>query len=437
MGRCGQQVQAPCGLVMFALVDVNNFYASCEQLFNPKLRGRPLVVLSNNDGCVVARSAEARALGVPMAGPWHKVRKLVEDAGGLALSSNYTLYADMSDRVVTVLSEFTHELEVYSIDESFLDFSGIRDRITHGRKIKEKIAMWLGLPVCVGIGPTKTLAKLANHIAKKRSEYGGVCDLAAMSEEQKDKIFGEIEVGEVWGVGRKLRERLGEMGITTVAGLRGADIQTIRSRFSVVLERTVRELRGAPCAELELTPPAKQEIISSRTFSGYVRDIETLRSAVTHHASRAAEKMREQDSVAGVISLFIRTNPFRDGPQIQRAASVALPNPSAHTPLLASVALRALARLYKPGFDYRKVGVMLRDLSPAGYGQIPLLDLEGEEQPTDRRAKFNETLDNINKRWGRGMAKLLVEGNSIDWHMARDRLSPAYTTSWSDVPTVH
>lgn len=422
---------------MFALVDVNNFYASCEQLFNPKLRGRPLVVLSNNDGCVVARSGEARAIGVPMAAPWYKVRKLVEDAGGLALSSNYTLYADMSDRVVNVLSGFTPELEVYSIDESFLDFSGFHDRINRGRKIRKRMAMWLGLPVCVGIGPTKTLAKLANHIAKKRPQYAGVCDLAAMPEEQRNKIFGEIEVGEVWGVGRKLRAGLGAMGISTVAGLRDADIQTIRSRFSVVLERTVRELRGTPCADLEITPPAKQEIISSRTFSGYVRDIETLRAAVSHHASRAAEKMREQGSVAGVICLFIRTNPFRDCPQIQRAASVALPNPSAHTPLLASVALRTLARLYTPGFDYRKVGVMLRDLSPVGMGQMPLLDVEGEEQPVDRRARLNEALDNINKRWGRGTAKLLVEGNSTDWHMARDRLSPAYTTSLSDVPTVH
>ena len=421
---------------MFALVDVNNFYTSCEQLFDPKLRCRPLVVLSNNDGCVVARSAEARAIGVPMAGPWYKVRKLVESNGGTWRSSNYTLYADMSDRVVEVLSAFTPNLEVYSIDESFLDMDGFRDCVSHGLEIRRRIQTWLGLPVCVGIAQTKTLAKLANHIAKKRPQFSGVCDLAAMAQGNRDRLFSEIDVGEVWGIGRRLREQLGEMDISTVAALRDADVQTLRDLFSVVLERTVRELRGTPCAELELVVPGKQEIISSRTFSGYLQDIETLRAAVSAHASRAAEKMREQGSAAGGISVFIQTNPFKECAQYQRASSLPLSQPSADTPLLVQAALRMLERIYRPGYDYRKVGVMLRNLTPAGSGQIPLFAAGHSTQSDARRTKFNATMDSINRRWGRGTAKLLVEAVPQHWQMARKSLSPAYTTDWNALATV-
>ena len=227
------------------------------------------------------------------------------------------------------------------------------------------------------------------------------------------------------------------MGISTVAALRDADAQTLRDRFSVVLERTVRELRGIPCADLELTPPAKQEIISSRTFSGYVQDMETLRAAVSAHASRAAEKMREQDSVAGGMSVFIQTNPFKESAQYQRASSMRLSHPSADTFLLVQAALRMLDRIYSPGYDYRKVGVMLRNLTQAGKGQMPLFTDGPQAQSTDRRTKLNATLDRINRRWGRGTAKLLVEAVPQQWQMARNSLSPAYTTDWTALAVVN
>lgn len=417
---------------MFALVDVNNFYASCEQLFDPKLRGRPVVVLSNNDGCAVARSAEARALGIPMGAPWHQWRERMRPHGVVALSSNYTLYADMSDRVVEVLSAYTPDMEVYSIDESFLDVSGSSDRVRQGREIRERILAWLGLSVCVGIGPSKTLAKLANHAAKKRLEFSGVCDLAAMSRSQRDALLADIEVGEVWGVGRRLRARLEHMGIKTVAALRDSDVQTIRASFGVVLERTVRELRGISCLDLEQVAPAKQQIICSRTFGGYIRDLALLRAAVSTYTARAAEKLRVQESVAGTLQVFIQTNPFRDGAQYQRSITIALPDPSADTLALVQWALRGLDRIFKPGFDYRKAGIMLGNFSPADRGQLSLLSAP----VSDRRIQLNVVLDRINRRWGKGTARVMVEAVTMPWAMKRERLSPAYTTQWAGVPVV-
>ena len=421
---------------MFALVDVNNFYASCEQLFDPMLRDRPIVVLSNNDGCAVSRSAEARALGIPMGAPWHQWRARMRPHGVVALSSNYTLYADMSDRVVEVLSAYTPEMEVYSIDESFLDVSGCRDRLKLGLEIRERIWTWLGLAVCVGIGPTKTLAKLANHAAKKRPQFGGVCDLDAMPTDQRDALLADIEVGEVWGVGRRLRARLEAMDIRTVAALRDADVQTIRDRFGVVLERTVRELRGTSCLNLELVASAKQQIICSRTFGGYIQDIDTLRAAVSTYTARAAEKLRAQDSVAGSLQVFIQTNPFREkggaAAQYQRGTTIPLPDPTADTMLLVQWALRGLDRIFRPGFDYRKAGIMLGNFSPADRGQLSLLS----GQDGERRSRLNSTMDRINRRWGKGTARVMVEAIKAPWAMARGSLSPAYTTEWAGVPVV-
>lgn len=310
---------------MFALVDCNNFYASCEKLFDPKLAGRPLVVLSNNDGCVVARSAQAKALGVPMGVPWFKIQALAREHGIVARSSNYALYADMSNRVVEILSGFTPCMEVYSIDESFLDFRGFADRTTHGQFIRQRIAHWLGLPVCVGIAPTKTLAKLANHIAKKDPRFEGVCDLAQMAPEVRAAHFAAIDVGEVWGVGRRIAEQLAGMNIRTVADLANTNPQAIRRRFSVVLERTVRELNGTGCLDLEEMAPPKQQIMASRSFGQSVEDLPTLKEAVAAYTSRAAEKLRQQACVAGALTVMIRTNPFKpEAPQYQRTVTVPL-----------------------------------------------------------------------------------------------------------------
>lgn len=336
-------------MAVFALVDANNFYASCEKLFNPSLKNRPVVVLSNNDGCVVARSAEVKALGIPMGMPWFKLRDDARRHGIVAYSSNYALYADLSNRVVEILSGFTPSLEVYSIDESFLDLSGLAQEgyPAYGAKIRERVADWVGLAVCVGIGSTKTLAKLANHCAKKAlAGSNGVCDLSAMPEAQLTSLFSRIEVDEVWGVGRKLSERLATMGIRTVQQLREADAETIRSRFSVVLERTVRELRGVSCLDLEEIVPTKQQIMSSRSFGTLVYDLADLEEAVATYIGRAAEKLRGQNSLAGAVQVCIRTNIFKpEAPQYQRTVTVPLPEATADTRILTHWALYCVASI--------------------------------------------------------------------------------------------
>jgi len=425
-------------MAVFALVDANNFYASCEKLFNPSLKHRPVVVLSNNDGCVVARSAEVKALGIPMGTPWFKLRDEARRHGIVAFSSNYALYADLSNRVVEILSGFTPSLEVYSIDESFLDLSGLAQEgyLAYGAKIRERVADWVGLAVCVGIGPTKTLAKLANHCAKKAlAGSNGVCDLSALSETQLTALFSRIEVNEVWGVGRKLSESLEAMGIRTVQQLREADAETIRSRFSVVLERTVRELRGVSCLDMEEVAPAKQQIMSSRSFGSLVYDLADLEEAVAAYISRAAEKLRGQNSLAGALQVHIRTNIFKpEAPQYQRAVTVPLPEASADTRVLTHWALRVLRRVYRPGFGYHKAGITLLDLLPKANQQFSLFVPEGLVGA--RNEKLMGALDRINQRYGRGTLRLAAEGVDQDWRMRRGNLSPRYTTEWSELPSV-
>ena len=422
-------------MTVFALVDCNNFYASCEKLFDPKLAGKPVVVLSNNDGCVVARSAEVKALGIPMGVPWFKIQKEAKQYGIVAFSSNYALYADMSNRVVEVLGQFTPNLEVYSIDESFLDLTGFnRDLVEYGQDIRQRIQQWLGLAVCVGIAPTKTLAKLANHCAKKGlAGMDGVCDFTTMSESQLDRLFADIEVSEVWGVGRKIDARLAPMGISTVRQLRDADPDMIRATFSVVLERTVRELRGVSCLDLEEVAPDKQQIMCSRSFGQYAEDREQLEEVVASYVSRAAEKLRHQDSLAGALMVFIRTNPFNPKePQYHRSLTIPLPEPTADTRILISWALKVLRRMYRPGFAYQKAGVMLSDLRPRTMVQASLFaDLED-----DRGRQLMATLDAINGRWGRGTLRSAAERMEKPWQMKRQRLSPRYTTDWEGLPVV-
>lgn len=422
---------------MFALVDCNNFYASCEKLFDPTLADRPLVVLSNNDGCVVARSAEAKALDVPMGAPWFKLRQLAAQHGIVALSSNYALYADMSNRVVEVLCAFSPYLEVYSIDESFLDLSGFRDfdRVVYGHQIRSRIAHWLGLPVCVGIAPTKTLAKLANHVAKKQPGFAGVCDLTRLAPEARAALFAQLDVGEVWGVGRQINERLAEMRIHTVLDLLRADPDWIRRRFSVVLERTVRELNGISCLALEEVAPAKQQIMASRSFGHLVHDLDELREAISSHISRAAEKLRQQQCDAGAVSVLIRTNPFKpEEPQYQRTVTDPVSPPTSDSRDLIVAATRILTRIYRPGYAYHKAGVMLSQLVPRAHTQGELFAANVTE--VDRSRDLMTVMDAINRRWGRGTLRSSATGVDQGWRMRRERLSPAYTTSWDELPVV-
>lgn len=419
---------------LYALVDCNNFYASCEKLFAPKLATRPVVVLSNNDGCIVARSAEAKALGIAMGVPWFKIAEQAQQHGIVALSSNYALYADMSNRVVQVLSEFTHELEVYSIDESFLDLSGFAhlDLMAYGQRIRQRIARWVGLPVCVGIAPTKTLAKLANHFAKKRPAFDGVCHLGSLDEVTRVRLFSETEVNEVWGVGARLTARLAELGIDTVEDLRRADPAWIRQHFGVVLERTVRELNGVSCLDLETVAPPKKQIMASRSFGSAVFHLAELRQAIAHHISRAAEKLRAQGCEAGALSVMIRTNPFKPtDPQYQRTVTVPLSSPSADTLDLVAVAAAVLERIYRPGFAYHKAGVMLSELQPVGTRQAELFD---DATQDTRRQSAMQVMDAINKKWGRGTLRAAAASGKQAWQMRRERLSPAYTTSWAELP---
>lgn len=423
---------------VFALVDCNNFYASCEKLFNPQLKHQPVVVLSNNDGCVVARSAEVKALGIPMGVPWFKIQHEAKRHGIVAFSSNYELYADLSNRVVEVLSHFSPAIEVYSIDESFLELSGF-ERLgyqAYGAEIRQRIADWLGLAVCVGIAPTKTLAKLANHAAKKNlAGHGGVCDFLSMKPGDLTSLLEGIPVGEVWGVGRKISARLEEMGVTTALQLREADAENIRSRFSVVVERTIRELRGISCLDLEEVVPEKQQIMCSRSFGVLVYDRTELEEAVASYIGRAAEKLRAQDALAGALQVYIRTNIFKpEVPQYQKGLTVPLPEATSDTRLLVAWALRILKRIYRPGYGYHKAGVMLLDITPKGSQQFSLFAPNGAASA--RSGRLMKVLDGINERFGRGTLRLAAEGAEKAWQMRRGNLSPSYTTDWNGIAKV-
>lgn len=423
---------------VFALVDCNNFYASCEKLFDPTLRDRPVVVLSNNDGCVIARSKEAKDLGIPMGAPWFKIQADARRHGIVAFSSNYALYADMSNRVTEVLAGFSPNLEVYSIDESFLELSGVTRCSYHayGQEIRQRVADWLGLAVCVGVGPTKTLAKLANHAAKKSlAGSDGVCDFTALSDDELSTLFDRIPIDEVWGVGRKLSARLETMGIHSVRQLRESDPKTIRSCFSVVLERTVMELRGVSCMDLEEVVPEKQQIMCSRSFGTLIYTLPELEEAVASYTARAAEKLRQQDCLAGAVQVYVRTNIFKpEVPQYQRAVTLPLPEATADTRVLTRWTLRILQRIYQPGYAYHKAGITLMEIVPRGNQQFGLF--LPANQTIGRDERLMRTLDTINARYGRGALRLAAEGLEKPWQMRRERLSPRYTTDWAGLGRV-
>ena len=415
-----------------ALVDCNNFYASCEAVFDPRLAGKPLVVLSNNDGCVVARSREAKARGIKMTEPWFKIAERHRDV--IAMSSNYTLYGEMSRRVMQVLGEMAPASEVYSIDEAFLDLTGVADVVVHGREIRRRILEWLGLPVCVGIASTKTRAKLANEIAKKRAEHGGVFDLEALPQDLQDELLGALDVGEVWGVGSRLQARLAALGVHTVAQLRDASPAMLREGFGVVLERTARELRGTPCLELEQVRPARQQIMCSRSFGAEVETYQQLREAVLNFVGNAAGKLRAEGSEANALVVFVQTNPFKaDVPQYSRGTTVPLPTATSDRLRLGRAALAGLQHIYRPGFRYKKAGVMLTGLAPHGERQVGLFDQPEREE---RRERLNQVLDRIEAQFGCGAITVAAarRHKASAWPMKRSRLSPAYMTDWGELP---
>lgn len=419
---------------VFALVDCNNFYASCEKLFRPDLKDTPIVVLSNNDGCVVARSREAKLLGIKMGVPVFQIKAEMQRHGILAFSSNYALYADLSSRVMRTLEEMAPRVEVYSIDEAFLDLTGIESAISlveFGQQVRERIGHWIGITVCVGIAPTKTLAKLANHAAKKYPGTQGVVDLT--NPDRQRRLLALVPVDDVWGVGRRLSKRLNALGITTALDLANASPRAIRDQFSVVLERTVRELNGESCIELEEIPPTKKQIVCSRSFGVKVTQFELLREAVCEYATRATEKLRKEQQQAKVMTVFIRTSPFKDNePQYSNSTSGELLIPSCDTRDFIELANHLLKRIWKDGFRYAKAGVMLSDFYDPGMFQPGLFD---DISTRSNSQQLMSVLDTINQS-GAGKVFFAGQGLKKDWSMKREHLSPAYTTRWDQLPRV-
>lgn len=429
---------------MFALVDGNNFYVSCERVFRPTLEGVPVIILSNNDGCAIARSNEAKAMGVAMGQPWHQIRHLEED-GLVALSANFALYGDMSDRMMSIAAGLGPSQEIYSIDESFIGLDGVRgDLKSRALAVRERILRWVGIPCCVGIGPTKTLAKFANHVAKQAerkpgsysAEHARVCDLSTLTPAERDALLAATEVGELWGVGRRIGAQLVEGGIRTALDLARLDPATVKRGWSVVLERTVRELQGTPCIGLDDAPEPKKQIACTRSFGRSVEAFEPLAEAVSEFASRAAEKLRKQSSHASEILVFIRTSPFRKDPQYSRSMIVPMRRPTDDTSAIVGAALMGLRAIYQPGYRLAKAGVMLLDIQPASREQFEL-DL-GEPTAERDRSRLMKVMDSVNGRWGKGTVKVgsgRVGAAPRDWGMKQDRRTPAYTTEWSDMPT--
>ena len=436
---------------MFALVDGNNFYVSIERAFRPALKTRPVVVLSNNDGCAIARSNEAKVLGIKMGQPWFECKQLAEKHGVVALSANFTLYGDMSDRMMSIAAGLGPLQEIYSIDESFIDLTGIRGDVTvRAHVMRERILEWIGIPTGIGIGATKTLAKLANHIAKSADRKPGsypadlarVCNLHALPASDLDAVLAATDVGEVWGVGRRISEQLVCEGVTNVLQLTQMDPATVRRRWSIVLERTVRELQGQSCITLEDQPPPKKEIAFTRSFGQPVTAMSDLVEAISTFASGSAIKLRRQGSLAGQVLVFIHTSPFRPGPKYSRSMTVSLRRPTSDTSLLVGAAVAGLQAIYKPGFDYIKAGVMLLDLQSDTIRQYELVLENSDDGVNDasvdnQRQALMSTVDRLNDRYGKGTLKLGSEGlagNKGAWLMRQQLLTPQYTTRWSDVP---
>ncbi|MEO8807514.1 MAG: Y-family DNA polymerase [Burkholderiaceae bacterium] len=439
---------------MFALVDVNNMYVSCERVFQPPLIGRPVVVLSNNDGACIARSNEAKDLGVKMAQPWFEVRHLARSAGLMALSANFELYGDMSSRMMTLAAQYAPRQEIYSIDECFLDFDGVRgDLVGIGRDLRGTVLQCTGLPTSVGVAATKTLAKLANHVAKTADRKPGsypaslaqVCHFGPMTRTELDQIMRSTDVGSVWGIGRKTSTRLNEAGIRSVLDLVNADVASLRRQFSVVLEKTVLELRGTSCLDVDDAPAPNQQIMCSRSFGEPVTDLPALTEVVSQFAARVAEKLRAQQSVAGAVQVFIRTSPFRrQDAQHSPSITMRLIRPTSDTRLLIATALRALEGMYRPGFNYVKAGVMLVDLSAQAQsqGELDLFATVGRPSIEDAKksnARLMSAVDVLNQRFGLGsvaVASAVQQGQGARYASKQEMRSPRYTTRLSEIATV-
>lgn len=416
---------------MFALIDCNNFYASCERLFRPDLKDKPIVVLSSNDGCVIARSNEARALGIAMSEPFFKIRGLVQQHKVQVFSSNFRLYGDLSQRVMSVIESAWPDMESYSIDEAFLD---LRSMPAHQHDafclaLQKTILKTTGIPTSIGIGPSKTLAKLGNYLCKR------VLKIPVFNISQQRHWLDKIPVGEVWGVGRRWQKTLMEQGIRTAQDLASCDARTLKKRFNVVLMRTAMELQGVACAGLEEVA-ARQSILSSRSFGQMQTHFSFLAEALSSHCARVCEKAREQGLLAQRVCVFVRSNPFRpDLAQYANSMEYRLVTASNDTRVITRAAKLCLKRLFRDGVSYKKVGVMLEDLVDQSQQQLDLFD-QPDAQTTQKAGQLMNVCDAINRRYGRQAIKLAAEGNSRPWQSRSGMRSPCYTTCWADLPLV-
>ncbi len=387
-----------------------------------------MVVLSNNDGCVIARSNEAKALGIEMGAPWHLNRKRFERDGVIVRSSNYTLYGDMSARVMKVLAEMAPELEVYSIDEAFTGLAGMMDPEAHMRLVRATVLQWTGIPVSVGIAPSKTLAKVANRVAKKTPESSGV--LSLMDNSSQTEALARLALTDLWGISRRIETRLMALGITTPLELRAADVQWIRSEFSVVMERMVLELRGIPCIEFEHETPDRKSIMASRSFGRPVETFGEMQEAIATYVSRAAEKMRRQDLITTALQVFVNTNRFRtQDAQYYGQHTVHLPVGTSDTGRLIRAALHGLSCIWKDGPRYKKAGVVCLDLHRADSVQAGLFHMPDTPARQDLMAR----LDGLNSRYGRDTVAFAASGIQKAWKLRSDQKSSAYTTRWNDL----
>jgi DNA polymerase V len=414
---------------MIALVDCNSFYCSCERVFDPKIAGRPVVVLSNNDGNVIARTNDAKALGIEMGAPAFQIYGLIKRHGVVVRSSNYELYGDLSARVMDTLSDFTDKMETYSIDEAFLRLDvGANGSFTNiGREIWRRVLKHTGIPVSVGIAETKTLAKVANYHAKRSEKAAGV--LSLVRSPYKDLALERLPVDEVWGVGPQYSKMLREQGIETALDLRDAPDDWVRARMTVVGLRTVKELRGEPCITLEIIPLNKKLITVSRSFGAATSSLDELRMAIAFYVTRAAEKLRRQKLAAGTITVFIETDRFRPVAQYSRAATLNVAPKSDSTWELRELALNGLARIYKPGYDYRRAGVTL--------GGLELADLVAKRLWADdwyeRQRRLMAAVDHLNRKYGRDTVRCGIFPTDGTWRTRFAKRSPRYTTRWPEI----
>ena len=418
---------------IFALVDCNNFYVSCERVFRPGLNGRPVVVLSNNDGCVIARSEEAKALGIPMGLPFFRLREQFPDPSLEIYSSNYALYGDMSHRVMAMLQQFSPDIEVYSIDEAFLNLAdcGDGDLTAYAQRIRRAVRQGAGIPIAIGVGATKTLAKLANRLSKQWRDANGVVDLTASPD--LDSLLKAVAVKDIWGIGRSYARRLQAYGIENARDLRNADDRWIRRYLGVVGVRIVWELRGICCLPLQRQAPPRKSAMASRSFGRPVTTLTEMREAVAAYTSRAAEKLRRQGLAAGALTVFVMTNPFNaDEPQYANDIIITLPVASNDTAELIAYALAGVEHVFQTGYRYKKAGVRLTELTPEHQRQMHLFDARDRE----RAQTLMATIDEINTQVGSGAIQYAVAGLQPGWQMRRSRMSPRYTTKWEELAVV-